>query len=238
MLELTHDEEFIDEFLKAVLLEVRDSQDYSLFSKRYRVRLNLTSEEEERLKELASKCHEEGKKPSHNFIEWFVLAFTAGIAQNCRKVEGNILVRTPAGYEKWEDLVNIYPIELLRQKIEERRLAFEKAKNVDASLASHLLESPIIWHKLPMETGGDKNIEGVIKSEKLLKYLCPALRSVSDDAFEIAKVITPILLSLAIVGTISLPLAPTLFASIAIFISKMGIAAFCVDYPSTKDSEK
>lgn len=238
MIELIHDEEFIDEFREAVLHEIRDGQDPYLYSKRYRIKLYLTSEEENRLKELANTCCKDGNQSSPNFAEWFIQAFIAGVAHNCRNVEGHILIRTSTGYEKWENIATIYPIEMLREKIEERRLAFEKAKKVDVNLANHLLENPIIWHKSPMETGEDKNIRDVIKKEKLLKYLCPALRSASDDAFEIAKVITPILLSLAIVGTIVLPLAPSIFASIAVFISKMGIAALCVDYPNIKEAKK
>lgn len=58
-------------------------------------------------------------------------------------------------------------------------------------------------------------------------YLCPALDRVSGDAFEIARVITPLLAGLKLAGTAPIDLDPWLFAGLALLIARGGVAAFC-----------
>lgn len=58
-------------------------------------------------------------------------------------------------------------------------------------------------------------------------YLCPALVRVSGDAFEIARVITPLLAGLKLAGTAPIDLDPWLFAGLALLIARGGVAAFC-----------
>ena len=59
--------------------------------------------------------------------------------------------------------------------------------------------------------------------------LCPLLKGLSGDAFEIAKVTTPVLLSLSLAGTISLPTQAIFFAAAACLIAKSGITTICND---------
>ena len=63
--------------------------------------------------------------------------------------------------------------------------------------------------------------------ETIKKYICPALKSASDDAFEISKIITPILAGLSFTGTIDFPLDRLYFAVFSIIIARMGISTFC-----------
>jgi hypothetical protein len=69
-------------------------------------------------------------------------------------------------------------------------------------------------------------------------YLCPALQTAVDDAFEIAKIITPILFGLVIAGTLSIPLVPIFFASISLLVSRMGIASLCLEYDKENKNEQ
>lgn len=62
---------------------------------------------------------------------------------------------------------------------------------------------------------------------RLRGYLCPALDRVSGDAFEIARVITPLLAGLKLAGTAPIDLDPWLFAGMALLIARGGVAAFC-----------
>lgn len=103
--------------------------------------------------------------------------------------------------------------------------------------------------QLPLQTStsiidalrNDRDQLSQVKSEELVKrpdiraLLCPALQTVSDDTFEIAKIATPILVGLVIAGTLTIPLIPTLFASIALTISRLGIASLCADLNKSKD---
>lgn len=59
-------------------------------------------------------------------------------------------------------------------------------------------------------------------------HICPVLKGISDDAFDVAKAATPVLITLAIAGTIALN--PVMFALIAVFIARMGVRTFCADY--------
>lgn len=71
----------------------------------------------------------------------------------------------------------------------------------------------------------------------LRAYLCPALQSVSGDAFEVARVITPMLAALKLSGKVPLDLDPWLFAGIALMVGRMGIAAFCAEHTAADDEE-
>jgi hypothetical protein len=79
--------------------------------------------------------------------------------------------------------------------------------------------------------------EELVKRKDIRARLCPALTTASDDAFEIAKIITPILVPLGLAGTIALPLTPLFIAAGALVIARIGISALCADYPK-KDQEK
>jgi hypothetical protein len=63
----------------------------------------------------------------------------------------------------------------------------------------------------------------------LRRYLCPALESVSGDAFEVARIITPLLAGLRVAGKLPIDLDPWLFAGVSLLIARMGVAAFCAD---------
>jgi hypothetical protein len=62
---------------------------------------------------------------------------------------------------------------------------------------------------------------------KIREVLCPALKYISHDVFEMAKVTTPVLLSLSAAGTIVLPAQPMAYAIIAIVIAKTGVSVIC-----------
>ena len=61
-------------------------------------------------------------------------------------------------------------------------------------------------------------------------YLCPSLLSISNDAFEVARVITPLLVGLKLSGKVDIDLDPWLFAGIALMVERMGVAGFCAGY--------
>ena len=84
--------------------------------------------------------------------------------------------------------------------------------------------------KLPQAEKMEQQVEKLIARPDIRKYLCPALKSVSNDAFEIAKIITPILLGLIIAGKIVIDIEPLIFAAISIFIARGGIASMCEGY--------
>jgi len=83
-----------------------------------------------------------------------------------------------------------------------------------------------------------KAVEEIVRRPDVREVLCPTLKSGVDDAFEIAKVITPILVPLVLAGTIAIPLNPILFATIAIVIARMGVAGLCAEYLNADTKDK
>lgn len=71
----------------------------------------------------------------------------------------------------------------------------------------------------------------------LRRYLCPALQSASGDAFQIARVITPLLAGLQISGKVPIDLDPWLFAGVSLLIARMGVASFCAGDEDNDDAE-
>jgi hypothetical protein len=90
-----------------------------------------------------------------------------------------------------------------------------------------------IWSARILDTSAAE----IVSRKDMRQHLCPALQSVSNDAFDIAKVSTPVLASLSLAGVLTIPLNPVLFAVIALLIARMGIASFCVDYKKDKAKE-
>lgn len=82
------------------------------------------------------------------------------------------------------------------------------------------------------------------KAEKLIKrkdvrdYLCPALQTLSGDTSTFGNTATQVLLAAVMAGQLSIPLVPVLFASIALVVSRMGIATLCADYDKKKADQK
>jgi hypothetical protein len=67
-------------------------------------------------------------------------------------------------------------------------------------------------------------------TDTLRSILCPTLKCLSNDVFEIAKVSIPILLSLSLAGTIALPAEPLVFGVVAFIIAKSGVITACNDH--------
>jgi len=91
--------------------------------------------------------------------------------------------------------------------------------------------------KLEKDRQQIKRAKELLTRQDIRAYLCPALQTVSGDVFTIANTITQVLAPLAIAGALSIPLEPVLFASIALVISRVGIASICADYKK-EDKEK
>ena len=72
----------------------------------------------------------------------------------------------------------------------------------------------------------------------LRRYLCPVLQSASGDAFEVARIITPLLVGLKLSGKVTIDLNPWIFAGIALVIERMGVAAFCAGYETGEDEAR
>jgi hypothetical protein len=84
--------------------------------------------------------------------------------------------------------------------------------------------------KYPSAQRMERQVEELVAQPDFKKYFCPFLKAISNDAFEIAKVITPILIALMAAGKIQINLDPLIFAAISIFIARAGTASVCEDY--------
>lgn len=80
--------------------------------------------------------------------------------------------------------------------------------------------------------------EKIAVRSEVRTILCAALQTTSNDAFEIAKITTPILLGLVFAGVLALPLYPTLFAVVALIIARAGIASFCAGLEKKNSKRK
>lgn len=93
-----------------------------------------------------------------------------------------------------------------------------------------------LWEK--RQDVATKKANALIAKKEIRASLCRALKIGFDDTFEISKIITPILIGLAVAGTISIPFVPILFASIALMIARMGVAGLCPDKNDDKRDVK
>ncbi len=74
-----------------------------------------------------------------------------------------------------------------------------------------------------------KEAEAIIQRREFKQLVCSSLTKATDDAFEIANTMTPILIGAIIAETIVMPLNPILFGWLAVLIARSGLAGFCDD---------
>lgn len=103
----------------------------------------------------------------------------------------------------------------------------------DALHGGRLAIPPATGSELPQPiTKGDVDI-AVAESQALLQQpsikerLCPALRSVSDDIRDVAKIVSAAMLPLALVPGSVIPLSPLVFAAVALVIVRAGVNSIC-----------
>ena len=75
--------------------------------------------------------------------------------------------------------------------------------------------------------------EKLLKRKTLQRIVCPVLSNESEDALEIAEIITPPLVEAVLSGKLAMPLEPELFADMAMVLSRDGGGAPCAEYRST-----
>jgi len=70
--------------------------------------------------------------------------------------------------------------------------------------------------------------------------LCPALQSVSNDTFDLAKVIVPMLFTLKVTGKLPLDVdvRTVEVAGVTLVMSRAGVANFCADVPLKKERRR
>ena len=79
-------------------------------------------------------------------------------------------------------------------------------------------------------TESKKEAEEIIQRQDVKKAICFSLTKATDDAFEIANTMTPILIGAILAETVVMPLNPILFGWIAVLIARAGLASFCENY--------
>src|SRR5207248_9880700 len=94
----------------------------------------------------------------------------------------------------------------------------------------------------PARNVGIRGPAATLRRHRLLpllrEYLCPSLQGASSDAFEIARVVTTLLVGLKVSGKVPLDLNPWLFAGVALLVERMGVTAFCAEHSTGGDTEK
>jgi hypothetical protein len=66
-----------------------------------------------------------------------------------------------------------------------------------------------------------------LKSSSVRAALCRVLRPTAEGASGIANVLVPVFLPMAVAGTIAIPVAPLVWALVAVTIARIGVANLC-----------
>lgn len=139
--------------------------------------------------------------------------------EHLRKKQREFWLQLKQQYEKlWEDLLNVKSEKL--DSISQIMLARKPEFSLHELWTIMRLRDRIVQQQAT-ELVANKNFR---------YYLCSGLKTASNDSFEIAKIITPILIGLVTAGTITIPLTPILFASIALVITRASISSICADF--------
>ena len=69
--------------------------------------------------------------------------------------------------------------------------------------------------------------EQLLSTGSVRRAICRALNSTSQDVFDIAKTVTPVLAGASIAGTVSIGAPVLLYAVASLIIARAGITSFC-----------
>jgi hypothetical protein len=69
--------------------------------------------------------------------------------------------------------------------------------------------------------------EDLIKQPTVIERLCPALKAVSDDLGEVAKIVAAAMIPLALGPQAILPLTPLAFGALAVIVVRVGVRSLC-----------
>lgn len=115
------------------------------------------------------------------------------------------------------------------EEIEKQRL-FDTLRSLDIDIYNESVGKDLSEIREILKNYSIQKASKLLAKEDIRKRLCPALKSATDDVFDISKSITPVLVGCITAGTISIPLIPVLFAAIAVVIARMGISALCAGF--------
>jgi hypothetical protein len=128
--------------------------------------------------------------------------------------------------QKVQDIVSFQPPPQKSKSVNKSRQHRQRSSERDQRQNRTSVDSEKPQERVKLEAVAKE----LVKRRDVMKYLCPALQSASNDVYDVAKITTPILIPLVLAGTIAIPLNPLLFALIALTISRMGIASLCIDH--------
>ena len=128
---------------------------------------------------------------------------------------------------KWYNNYNLMLSQLVEiepdnKKWREEQEQFKKYENITPEKFSYLWEQ--------RQKISEQKTRQLLTQKEIRTRLCQALQTTSNDSFEIARIITPLLIELAAAGTISIPIIPVQFASITLVIARMGATELCADH--------
>lgn len=76
----------------------------------------------------------------------------------------------------------------------------------------------------------EKKARDLLERKDIRQFMCPFLKSCSNDVFDIAKaMITPLTLTV-LAGKLAFPLDPTISAAFFFLVAKAGIAGYCKEF--------
>ena len=147
-------------------------------------------------------------------------------------------------------------IEAFEKDIDEAILRLTGVVDFSFRQSIPVREEPGGWHSLPSRPEGPKSIEDLqqievrtddpevvdavtevsknIRDKKIRKRICAALGTVTQDMFDLSKILIPVLIPLSLAQKIPLSPNPLVLGTVILLISKMGIAAFCADVQDQK----
>lgn len=113
---------------------------------------------------------------------------------------------------------------------EKRQRLLETLRDINTELYKGSVDKDLSEIKEILKNHSTQEASKLLAKEDIRKRLCPALKSATDDVYDISKSVTPVLVGCVVAGTISIPLNPVLFAAIAVVIARMGISALCAGF--------
>ena len=81
----------------------------------------------------------------------------------------------------------------------------------------------------------EKEARSILNSQVVKQALCPYLQPISGEVSDIAKAVTAAMIPLQVAGQLNIRLEPLLFAMVAVILTKIGIAKYCLQSGLTAD---
>jgi len=127
--------------------------------------------------------------------------------------------------------------QLLVQKLDEKTVSLFVPLAPDTSFEEFTEQKKKLAKAMAVQVyNNQRKAAEVLSRDDVKRIFCTSLGTITDDAFEIAKAMVPVLVPLSLSGVLTIPVQAWLYACMGVTIARIGVRNICREYVEKQKS--